>query len=130
MPIAPIAGQAFKTQNNKKASIILEVTPDAEGFSFMGSVQNGGAPAYHFWKPDGTGDTGNSLNLVSLWPTDSPVRYQPIMTTPDGTWRVMTTLYTDLNELKAEWVPKGCLWAVEIDRNGGGNPTVARIALT
>lgn len=129
MTIPPVVGQVFKTTNGNKATIVWEGAADANGRQFGGKVQNSGTFQYSFWRANGVNQDTN-LNLESLWPTNAPTRYCPIMPTTDGTFRIIAQLYNDLNTLKSEWVPKGCLWAVTIDRDGSNNPTVARVALT
>lgn len=130
MPIPPVVGQAFKTASGLKASILFDLQPpDSQGRAFAGKVQTNGTFQYSYWRANGVNQDA-TLNLESLWPTNSPARYMPIMPTPHGAFRIMGQLYQDLNTLKAEWIPKGCVWAVTIDRDGSNNPTVARTALT
>lgn len=130
MPIAPVVGKDFKSTGGLRVSIVQQGPVDVNGASFLGVVRQGGGNfTYSLYTALGVNLDNTAWNLEAEWPTNDPARYQAIMPTSDGTWRVMGTVYAQLPQLSSEWKPKGCLWYLTITRNGGGNPSASVSAL-
>lgn len=131
MPIAPVVGKDFKSTNGLRVSIVQTGPVDVNGASFLGVVRQGGGNfTYSLYTALGVNLDNTAWNLESEWPAVDPIRYQAVMPTQDGTWKVVATVYVNLADLRKDWWDKGCRWYATVSRNGGGNPTLSVSALT
>ncbi len=117
MPVSPIVGQSFETQNGLKADVQYKFAkPDINGILFTGIVKLNGDDQAAQWKADGTSPIAD-YTLDSLWPADDARQYQPIQITTDGVFRALAVYYAELGSLKHDWYPRGIRFALKLDRD-------------
>lgn len=131
MPISPQVNKDFETANGRRATVRLKLDkPDVNGVQFMGVVRLNGDEQMAGWRNDGTCPGAPEFTLKSLWPADDSRQYQPVMKTDDGVYRAMASYFAELGSLRHDWIPRGCKYALKLERSPEGPPTAEIIDLS
>lgn len=129
MAIQPQVGRDFETNSGLRATVLQKLPkPTVGGILFVGVVKLNGSDELGQWNNGGVSPNPD-YTLDSLWPADDSRQYQPIIKTPEGVYRAMAAYYAEIGSLKHDWIPKGAEYALKLERDNQGAPTVEIIDL-